>query len=160
MPSLLALLLATSRDASEIDPNFQVRDSTGSGSSPIHETFAANHTNASKIGPQDQMITENLENELKRQHITQKFKAVASILQGHTDIDLLNEVPDSTGIGFSKGCHKATVTDPRCETIDLTITENLENQVVCLHWPKKKQNPKKQTFDERKRASVKEFWRK
>mmetsp|Transcript_116487 Transcript_116487/g.238264 ORF Transcript_116487/g.238264 Transcript_116487/m.238264 type:complete len:90 (+) Transcript_116487:91-360(+) len=78
----------------------------------------------------------------------------------NTEIDLLNEVPDSTGIGFSKGCHKASETDPRCETNNQTITENLDNRDVCLHRPKKKQNPAKPTFEERKRASVKEFWRK
>ena len=139
-------------DASKIDPKIRVRDSTGAGFSQSHETITANHTNASEIGPQNQMITENLENDVKRQQMTRKFKAVASILQGHetitvnTEIDLLNEVRDSTGIGISQGCHEASEAVPPRETTDQTITENLENQVVYLHWPKKKTESDKTKF--------------
>ena len=60
--------------ASAIDPQTQVCDSTGAGFSLIHETITANHTNASEIGPWNQMITEYLENDVKHQQMTRKFK--------------------------------------------------------------------------------------
>ena len=40
------------------------------------------------------------------------------------------------------------------------ITENLENQVIYLKWPKKKQNPTKHSYEERKRAAANERLRK
>ena len=99
--------------------NLQFRVSSKSGCSPLHETFEKKTKNAhpNEIFQLNQTITDNPEIEFNRNQKERKFKAIASVLEGHetitvnTEIDLLNEVPFNSAIGVPEGCHETNETD-------------------------------------------------
>ena len=116
---------------------------------------------ANEIYQLNQTITDNPENEFNQNQKERKFKAIASVLEGHetitvnTEIDLLNEVPFNSAIGFPEGCHDTNETDSHRLTIDQRITENVDNGCHLSTGPKKT-NPKRLPYEEHKKAKVME----
>lgn len=135
------------------DPNRDIHHST--------KRLKKKNAPANKIYRLNQMITDNPENEFNQNQKERQFKAVASVLQGpetitvNTEIDLLNEVPFNSAIGFPEGCHETNKTDSHRLTIDQRIMENVDNECHLLTGPKKT-NPKRLPYKERKKAKVME----